>query len=662
MKPCSSAAAAVTFILTMAVTLSASAAPPDEPVRFPAAGQSDSGSLGIGRLTQALPGEPGVVRLGLRGGFFQSNAFPGPAAENRFLTGQLAASWTVLPALEVFGAYRFSSNRNSEQTPKIVQAQGDVLIGAKVGKTFERISLGADLRFDLRNGIGSDLPALDGSSIHLRALGSQVLAVGDHPLAVHVNVGGAFGRSDAALDERMTESLLFSTGFSAYHRFLMGLGARYELGFVSPFATLDFDIPLGIDNSVLRAADTSAFAAGTKRITLGAELKTSVSSTLQLAVELGFGSGVPGFAATQPWMGTAAWSFAFDRRLYGLPPPSDSPSTGYVSGRIVDQATSAGIGGALVRAAPDGPPVATDADGRFVSYGLEAGPVTLTIEKEGFVSSTLEAEITVGETVVANGQLQKIPEPPAPPPAQEGFVAGQLSSSNGEVPARVVIEGTERVELETADGRFTARLAPGTHRVTILPVRHLAWSGQVVVSAEQAVPLVVSLPPTPTTPSFAPQGHRLVPERGVLLDETAADADPEATSLLRELVDWLVRHPTQSMLVGVHSDPPAKGNDDRKGWTQKRADELRNALIALGAPADRVQATGFGLEQPIVPSRMKNKAPNRRVEFVVSDIKPVAATPEPVQTTDTAPVVELPPIDEFPMDLPPLPLLPPEGD
>src|SRR5690606_7056295 len=84
-----------------------------------------------------------------------------------------------------------------------------------------------------------------------------------------------------------------------------------------------------------------------------------------------------------------------------------------------------------------------------------------------------------------------------------------------------------------------------------------------------------------------------------------------------------------------HADP---GKDDRKASTEARAAALLAALVEQGAPASRVSATGFGVEQPIVPLTSRQKARNRRVEFVTTEVPAPVIAPAPAVAE--TPVVE----------------------
>ena len=68
-------------------------------------------------------------------------------------------------------------------------------------------------------------------------------------------------------------------------------------------------------------------------------------------------------------------------------------------------------------------------------------------------------------------------------------------------------------------------------------------------------------------------------------------------------------------LVVVHdATQPTKGDDAND---KQRADAIAKALVAAGAPADRVQAQTAGARAPIVdPMDLAHRARNARVEIV----------------------------------------------
>jgi outer membrane protein OmpA-like peptidoglycan-associated protein len=73
----------------------------------------------------------------------------------------------------------------------------------------------------------------------------------------------------------------------------------------------------------------------------------------------------------------------------------------------------------------------------------------------------------------------------------------------------------------------------------------------------------------------------------------------------------------------VNFDNPAKAKVEQEQellpLSKKRADSIREALIALGIDAGRITTYGIGAAQPVVPfSDLDNRWKNRRVEFIMT--------------------------------------------
>ncbi len=72
----------------------------------------------------------------------------------------------------------------------------------------------------------------------------------------------------------------------------------------------------------------------------------------------------------------------------------------------------------------------------------------------------------------------------------------------------------------------------------------------------------------------------------------------------------------------VNFDNPAKAKVEQEQellpLSKKRADAIREALVAQGIDAGRVTTVGLGAQDPVVPfSDLDNRWKNRRVEFVL---------------------------------------------
>jgi outer membrane protein OmpA-like peptidoglycan-associated protein len=80
--------------------------------------------------------------------------------------------------------------------------------------------------------------------------------------------------------------------------------------------------------------------------------------------------------------------------------------------------------------------------------------------------------------------------------------------------------------------------------------------------------------------------------------------------------------PFLAIEVQGHTDNKGDPGHNKK-LSQQRAEAVRAFLIAQGIAGTRLVATGFGQTQPLVPNvTEKNRALNRRVQFVRTDVRP----------------------------------------
>jgi outer membrane protein OmpA-like peptidoglycan-associated protein len=92
---------------------------------------------------------------------------------------------------------------------------------------------------------------------------------------------------------------------------------------------------------------------------------------------------------------------------------------------------------------------------------------------------------------------------------------------------------------------------------------------------------------------------------------------PEARANLQTLVEFIQRHPNQSVLIEGHTDGQGSANANQV-LSQRRADAVRAALIEEGIDGARLSATGVGEDRPIADNASSDgRARNRRVEIIV---------------------------------------------
>ncbi|MCC6503997.1 MAG: Outer membrane porin F precursor [Alphaproteobacteria bacterium ADurb.BinA280] len=96
-----------------------------------------------------------------------------------------------------------------------------------------------------------------------------------------------------------------------------------------------------------------------------------------------------------------------------------------------------------------------------------------------------------------------------------------------------------------------------------------------------------------------------------------ASLRPEADANLQRVIQFVQGQPTARVLIEGHTDSQGSANLNQV-LSQKRAEAVRDALIAAGVEAGRLRALGSGEDRPIDDnSSNEGRARNRRVEIVL---------------------------------------------
>lgn len=83
---------------------------------------------------------------------------------------------------------------------------------------------------------------------------------------------------------------------------------------------------------------------------------------------------------------------------------------------------------------------------------------------------------------------------------------------------------------------------------------------------------------------------------------------------LNELVDYLERKPGIRVEIAGHTDNTGEDDFNQK-LSQRRADRVKQYLVSQGIDSGRVEAKGYGEDQPIAPNNTeKGRQQNRRTE------------------------------------------------
>lgn len=135
--------------------------------------------------------------------------------------------------------------------------------------------------------------------------------------------------------------------------------------------------------------------------------------------------------------------------------------------------------------------------------------------------------------------------------------------------------------------------------------------------APAPAPVVTPAPAPAPAPVPAPAAA-IVPLvlHGVTFDNDQAVLRPDATAVLDRAVLVLQQWGDVKVEVAGHAD--SRSTDEyNMGLSQRRAEAVRDYLVAKGIAADRLSAQGYGESRPIASNETEEgRAQNRRVELV----------------------------------------------
>ena len=91
---------------------------------------------------------------------------------------------------------------------------------------------------------------------------------------------------------------------------------------------------------------------------------------------------------------------------------------------------------------------------------------------------------------------------------------------------------------------------------------------------------------------------------------------PDASAVVAEIHRLLSNDPSLRLSIDGHTDSTGTAERNRE-LSRQRAEAVQAALVAKGIAADRLQAQGFGPDQPLADNATEDgRAKNRRVELV----------------------------------------------
>jgi hypothetical protein len=102
--------------------------------------------------------------------------------------------------------------------------------------------------------------------------------------------------------------------------------------------------------------------------------------------------------------------------------PTPKPTTGEISGQVIDSASNSPIPNANVTTDPPTVSVTADAQGRYVISEIPPGVYTITATKPGYTSASVSISVTAGKTTAADVHLMAMPSPTPQTSLTDGLV------------------------------------------------------------------------------------------------------------------------------------------------------------------------------------------------------------------------------------------------
>ena len=94
------------------------------------------------------------------------------------------------------------------------------------------------------------------------------------------------------------------------------------------------------------------------------------------------------------------------------------------------------------------------------------------------------------------------------------------------------------------------------------------------------------------------------------------DVAPQYAAVIDAHAKWLVAHPDVSIVIQGNTDERG-GREYNLALGQKRSEAVKQRMMLLGVPSDRIEAISFGKEKPVATGSTEEAwAQNRRADIV----------------------------------------------
>jgi outer membrane protein OmpA-like peptidoglycan-associated protein len=176
--------------------------------------------------------------------------------------------------------------------------------------------------------------------------------------------------------------------------------------------------------------------------------------------------------------------------------------------------------------------------------------------------------------------------------------------------------GTEYFTQETDSRGYTEVLVPAGQRYEVeylsLGRRNTTASVQVPSGPNQNIRLTLRYR---RLDAQRGQPGRVVLE-GVQFDTGRATLRSESNPRLERVVEYMTHRPSVRIRVGGHTDNAGDRRTNQR-LSERRAQAVREYLMSRGIDGNRIEAVGYGDQQPVAPNDTEEgRQQNRRIEAI----------------------------------------------
>ena len=623
-----------------------------------------TGSTGLLRMQEAGSGPAGTFGFGVHGTYFKYSDYIIKGDENVGMWGDVNLRITPLDFLEVHYGIAASANYNNKEYPSLFQTLGDMDLGIKGFYSFTKLlTLGLDLSIFMLNSVGEVALDWAGTSFGIDALATFDFAAlsDDMPLRAHLKAGYFFDRAANLVEDIETEhggcgadldgdgnveyegclSPVERTalGIDRNDQFRIGIGVDALLPYVSPMVEYNLEIPVNrqdficpkdIPGSYDSCMVEEAGSGFRQVLTIGARILLPVED---LAIDLGVDIGLTGYAPTVhemaaevPYRVIFGASYNFDPFVEPPPPPPPPPIVEppppppppvRILGLVHDEeSVDTPVAHAVVAyQGTDLNAQVSGSDGRFVSYEMSEGTLTLNVSAEGYHDGTFTLEIAETGDMEQPFPLKAVPK--------KGTVAVRVidDKDNPMAGIDVKVKGpTDQTFTTDSDGNFEFETDEGEHRLMIDAEGYMSKRAKVDAKLETRTQVQMQLRPVPKKSLVVIKKTMIKIKRKIHFETDSDQIDPRSFGLLDEVADTLIKN-SDIKLVEIQGHTDNKGKKDYNvDLSERRARSVRTYLTDSGIERSRLESKGFGPAKPIAPNVTRNgRARNRRVEFHIKE-------------------------------------------